>query len=140
MSQSSAVARLLSVQSSRQLLCSKQFSKSFNFKIINLWYNHQGLWRSMDVTVIFVFLNCGHLKKPNLPKSPPKSHDIDSINSLDHDPVVPSMLVQIRSKPSNELTMKTYVHTKYSNYQCRQNELPPPCHSLQSQCSRTSTS
>lgn len=64
----------------------------------------------MDVTVIFIFLNCRHLMKPNLSKYPPKSYDIYSINFSDHGPVVPSMLVQIRSEPSNDITMKTYVH------------------------------
>lgn len=29
--------------------------KSFSFTVINLWYDHQGLWRSMGVTVIFIF-------------------------------------------------------------------------------------
>lgn len=82
-------------------------------KMINLLYSHQGLWRSMDVIVIFLFfenVNCGHLKKPNLPKYPSKSHDIYSINSLGHDPVALSILVQIKSEPRNEITMKTYVH------------------------------
>lgn len=55
-------------------------------------------------------VNCGHSKKPNLLKYPPKSQVIYSINSLGHDPVVFSILVQIRSEPSNEITMKTYVH------------------------------
>lgn len=34
----------------------QQLSKSFNFKIISLGYTHQGLWRSMNVIVIFIFL------------------------------------------------------------------------------------
>lgn len=65
----------------------------------------------MDVTVIFIKnVTGGHLKKPNLPKYPPKFHNIYSINSLGYDPEVPSVLAHIRSEASNGVTMKTRVH------------------------------
>lgn len=61
----------------------------------------------------FYFLknvNGGHLKKLNLPKYPPRPHNIYSVDSLGHDPVVPSVLAHIRSEASNGVTVKTHVH------------------------------